>query len=161
RLHTLDNPLALPPPIPAPRTAGSRAITEVPELDWEHSPPREKFDLIEPKTLRELEQNFDATRNPVFVFMAIRLLEEFGLDFPTWIRQFIVNFSVQVCEISTTNDKDQRKKDSEATTVGKVLGFSTGGAGKTGMFKKAGLWRRDIEIYRRVCDYLERGDKLD
>ena len=55
----------------------------------------------------------------------------------------------------------RKKKESEAERIGKLAGFSGGGRGQTGMFKKAIMWKRDHVIYHDMLDQIEAGVKED
>jgi hypothetical protein len=105
--------------------------------------------------LAQLEADFRRDGNPVHVLQAVAIAGIDDTAFPDWVREFLVDSAERILELREAVVRGKRV-DREADSVGKALGFGTGGPGSGGWFKRSTMLARDREIHSRVRQWIER-----
>lgn len=113
--------------------------------------------------LKDLKAHYKHTKNPVHAWEAIATARAYLVRVPKWALEYIGRIAVDIVDPDEDQSREttRKKKESEAERIGKLAGFSGGGPGQTGMFKKAVMWKRDHAIYHDMLDQIEAGDKED
>ena len=101
--------------------------------------------------------------NPVHAWEAIATARAYSVRMPKWVVEYLGRVAVDIVEPEgdEVTETLRKKKESEAERIGKLAGFSGGGRGQTGMFKKAIMWKRDHVISHDMLDQIEAGVKED
>jgi hypothetical protein len=113
--------------------------------------------------LKDLKAHYKHTKNPFHAWEAIATARAYSVRMPKWVLEYLGRVAVDIVkpEGDEVTETPRKKKESEAERIGKIAGFSGGGRGQTGMFKKAITWKRDHAIYRDMLDQIEAGVKED
>jgi hypothetical protein len=113
--------------------------------------------------LKDLKAHYKHTKNPVHAWEAIALARAYSVRMPKWVVEYLGQVAVDIFEPEEDQvaEAPRKKKESEAERIGKITGFSGGGPGQTGMFKKAIMWKRDHAIYHDMLDQIGAGEKED
>ena len=109
---------------------------------------------------KDMEAEFVQTKNPIFVWWALRMIHTARLAVPRWIARYLGSAAEIISRVS---DEVQagRPVGMEAERVGKALGFGTEGPGAGGWFKQLEMLERDRKIHEEVGGELRKGEKLD
>jgi hypothetical protein len=106
----------------------------------------------------DLRDRFIETSNPVWAWEAISIADEYGVEYPEWVREYFSGIATAIKH--DTETKSESRNETDAERFGKIAGFK-GSRGRTGAWQQVKNWRRDFAIYNDVEDKVQDGEKPD
>ena len=106
----------------------------------------------------DLQDRFIKTSNPLWAWEAISIADEYDVEFPAWVREYLLGITTAIEHETETKSKSRNETDAER--FGKIAGFK-GSRGRTGAWQQVRIWRRNLAIYNDVESNKREEEKLE